>query len=198
MYKRRLGSAILFFTLLCGMLLFTRQQVWAQVESNGEDEEEQVYELPPMKGSFFTGGSLGVQLGTVTMIDLSPQFGYYPLEHISVGVGFTYEYIRDRRSYGTSTSGYTVNMYGGRAFTRLYLPFYDPIFAHGEIEYMMYNNPFDKKDIINVTSVLAGLGYRQRLGGHSAINLMVLWNFNENENSLYTNPIIRAGVDIGL
>lgn len=186
------------FAIICTMVIIPLSPALAQIEGENESEDEEVYELPPMKGSFFTGGSLGLQFGTVTMIDVSPQFGYYPLEHISVGLGLTYEYIRDKRAYVYSTSGYSVNIYGARLFTRLYLPFYDPIFAHGELEYMIYNDPSDKKKWINVTSVLAGLGYRQRLGGHSAINLMLLWNFNENENSLYTNPIIRAGVDIGL
>jgi hypothetical protein len=152
----------------------------------------------PFRNSMFTGGSLGMQFGSVIMIDVSPQFGYYPLEHISLGVGFTYQYISDRR-YSPRLD---INVYGGRVFSRLYLPVFDNVFAHLEYEYMAYRtNLFSltgDQEWINLNNFLAGAGYRQRIGGRSSINLMVLWNFNESPYNLYSNPVIRIGADIGL
>lgn len=179
-----------FITLLLVLLTFSS---FAQDLS----DDESSYELP-YKNSFFTGGSLGMQFGSVVMIDVSPQIGYFPLEHIAIGAGFTYQYISDRR-YSPRLD---LNVYGGRAFTRLYLPMFESIFAHLEYEYMAYEtNIFSMtgdKEWIKMNNFLAGAGYRQRIGGRSAINLMLLWNFNESEYSLYSNPVIRIGADIGL
>jgi hypothetical protein len=159
-------------------------------------EGEPVYELK-MKNSYFSGGSIGLQFGTITMIDLSPQIGYYPLEHISVGAGFTYQYISDRRD----RQRVDVNVYGGRLFSRLYLPIFDNLYAHLEYEYMTYSFDWDnngKKEWVSVHNYFAGAGYRQRFGGRSSVNLMLLWNFNESKYALSSNPVIRVGVDIGL
>jgi hypothetical protein len=150
------------------------------------------------KNSFFTGGSLGFQFGSVIMIDVSPQAGYYPLEYIAVGAGFTYQYISNRL-YRPSLD---VNVYGGRLFSRFYLPVFSSIFAHAEYEYMAYRTNvfslYGDMEWINLNNFLAGVGYRQIICGRSSINLMVLWNFNESEYALSTNPVIRIGFDIGL
>jgi long-subunit fatty acid transport protein len=163
--------------------------VFCQVENEATDINDSY------KHSFFTGGNLGLQFGTVTMIDVSPQFGYYIFENMSVGLGLTYQYINDHRF------SETMHVIGGRVFTRLYLPFYNSVFAHAEFEYMAFNtNVFSmngQKEWIELSNVLAGVGYRQRIGGRSSINLMVLWNFNETPYTLYSNPVIRMGVDIG-
>ncbi len=181
--KRFLTLAILLFSL----------PVLAQIDESNYDS----YALP-YKNSYFTGGSLGLQFGSVVMIDVSPQIGFFPLEHISLGAGFTYQYISDRRY----NPRYDINVYGGRAFTRLYLPIFESLFAHIEYEYMAYRtNMFNVNgdmEWIKMNNFFVGPGYRQRIGGRSAINLMVLWNFNESEYSLYSNPVIRIGADIGL
>jgi hypothetical protein len=148
------------------------------------------------KNSFFTGGSLGFQFGSVIMIDVSPQAGYYPLEYIAVGAGFTYQYINNR------LESVKANVYGGRAFARLYFPVFSSVFAHLEYEYMAYQTDYWRQpgdmEWINLNNFLAGVGYRQIIGGRSSINLMVLWNFNESKYALSTNPVIRIGFDIGL
>lgn len=162
-----------------------------------EITEEDSYQELPYKNSFFSGGSLGMQFGSVVLIDVSPQIGYFPLEHISIGAGFTYQYISDR-SYSPRID---IHVYGGRVFTRLYLPVFESIFAHLEYEYMTYRDDYSQigsNNWVSVNSFLAGAGYRQRIGGRSAINLMVLWNFNESQYSMYSNPVIRVGADIGL
>jgi hypothetical protein len=150
------------------------------------------------KKTFFTGGNIGLQFGTVTMIDISPQFGYYIFENLCVGAGATYQYINDRRYFPRAE----INVYGGRIFTRFHFPFFNSIFAHGEYEYMVYNtNVFSsvgKKEWIDVSNYFLGIGYRQRVFGRSSITLTLLWNFNESMYSPYTNPIIRAGFDIDL
>jgi hypothetical protein len=181
----------MFFICLCAL----------NTNVQAQNEEEKVVTKDnneTFKKTFFTGGNLGVQFGTVTMIDVSPQFGYYLLENISVGVGFTYQFISDHR-YAPAA---TMHVLGGRVFTNLHFPFYNSIFAHGEYEYMAYKTNIFSSNLmpewITLSNVLAGIGYRQRVYGRSCITLMVLWNFNETEYNLYSNPVIRVGVDIGL
>jgi len=179
--------------LLCSMITFLTLFASAQTDPEGDYDD-----LLPYKNSYFTGGSLGLQFGSVVLVDVSPQFGFYPLEHISVGTGFTYQYISDRR-YSPRLD---INVYGGRVFSRFYLPVFESLFAHLEYEYMAYRtnlfNMNNDLEWITMNNFLVGAGYRQRIGGRSAVNLMVLWNFNESVYSLYTNPILRIGADIGL
>jgi hypothetical protein len=162
-----------------------------KAQQTKEDEKPHIY-----KNTMFTGGGLGVQFGNTTIIDISPHFGYYPLENFSVGVGLTYQYINDR-SYKTN-----INVFGGRVFTRLYLPFFNYIYAHGEYEYIAYYSDIfssnGKKSWYSVNNVLAGIGYRQPITERTSLNFMLLWNLNESEYNLYNNPIFRTSIDIGL
>lgn len=184
---------LLILALIIAPIALLAQDPVAPVDPIEDDNGD-----PPFRNSFFTGGSLGLQIGTISLVDVSPQFGYYPLEHISIGAGITYQYISDRRY----VPRLDIHVLGGRLFTRLYLPIFESIFAHVEYEYMTYK----VTDIyqptylewVSLNNFLAGVGYRQRIGGRSSINLMLLWNFNESQYSLYSNPVIRMGADIGL
>jgi hypothetical protein len=49
----------------------------------------------------------------------------------------------------------------------------------------------------NIVSVLAGGGYAQPIGERSALVMMLLWNFTEDQYSPYENPIFRIGFNAG-
>ena len=187
--------SLIYLCLLAVLICSAFQRLNAQNET-GQEPSRSFQD--PFKKTFFTGGSPGLQFGTVTMIDVSPQFGYYILENISAGIGVTYQYIADHRY----TPKATMHVLGGRVFTNLHFPFFNAIFAHGEYEFMAYKtNVFSSTNLpewITLSNVLAGVGYRQRVYGRSCITLMVLWNFNESPYNLYSNPVIRAGCDRGL
>lgn len=144
----------------------------------------------------YAGGNIGLLFGAVTIIDIYPIIGYRLTKKTSVGVGITYQYFRDNR-YGFST-----NIYGGSVFVRHVIA--ENFFAHTEYELLSreFFNPVTGAIVdgtrINVGSLLVGGGYRQRIGGNSYFILMVLWNLNESVYSIYPNPIIRMGVNIGL
>ena len=148
----------------------------------------------------FTGGGLGLQIGEVTLIDISPHIGYFFTERIALGIGASYQYYAINSKYYK----YSTDIYGGRVFSRYYI--LEELFAHGEYEYLNYEaaliDPYGYftggTDRVGVDNVLLGGGYRQNIGGNSWINLMVLWNVNETVYTLYSNPIIRMGIDIGL
>jgi hypothetical protein len=148
----------------------------------------------------FTGGGLGLQIGTITLIDVSPHIGYYLTERIAVGIGGTYQYYRIK----TDQFEYSTDIWGARAFGRYY--FLENIFGHIEYEYLNYEaalvDPygFYSGDIkrVGVNNVLVGAGYRENIFGNSYINALLLWNLNETVYTLYSNPILRVGIDVGL
>ena len=148
----------------------------------------------------FTGGSIGLQFGTQTMIEASPILGYKINKNFAAGIGVTYQYYR-LNYYGNILK---TSIYGGSVFTRYY--FLENFFLHGEYEALNVETAFfdpghfyHKEERYWVGSVLAGGGYRQFIGENSSFNIMILYNFNDTPYSPYTSPLIyRVGIDIGL
>ena len=136
----------------------------------------------------FVGGNLGLQFGSITAIDISPLAGYQFTDKFAAGVGITYLYYK--------YNNYSTNVYGGRVFGRYNIT--NNLMAHAEYEVLNRDHPRIINARLNVTNILVGGGYRQLLGANSYLNILVLWNLNESEYSLYNNPIIRAGVVFGL
>ncbi len=137
----------------------------------------------------FFGGRLGLQFGDLTAIDVSPMVGYRikPIWHVGLGLSYGYNYYR---SAAVSNSTYSV-----RAFQRFFI--FENLFAHTEIEtlnskvFTSFNPVESYRKWIN--SYLVGGGYFQKMGAHSGMYLMVLWNLNETKFTPYSNPIIRVG-----
>ncbi len=50
-------------------------------------------EVPPLKERLFYGGSLGLQFGTVTDIDISPIIGLWLLPRLNIAAGPKYRYL---------------------------------------------------------------------------------------------------------
>ena len=147
---------------------------------------------PDFIDKLFWGGNFGLQFGSASFVELSPLVGYKVTPKFSLGVGATYQYysIKDR-FYKFET-----NVFGGRVFAR-YL-FTDYLFAHAEYEYLNLEAfDFVIPRRVDVTSILGGVGYIQRLGPNAAITGILLYNFTESYYTPYTNPIIRIGVNLG-
>lgn len=154
----------------------------------------------PLRERLFFGGNLGLQFGSATYIDVSPLVGYRITEKLSAGIGATYIYYNVKESI--SYYGYETSIYGGRVFGRY--SFMENLFAHAETEVLNMEVP----EIItgsmnyklvrdNIVSVLAGGGYAQPIGERSALVMMLLWNFTEDQYSPYENPIFRIGFNAG-
>ena len=141
------------------------------------------------------GGNLSLQFGTTTYVDISPSVGIKLTPRLIPGIGATYQYFNDK----SFTPDYSTHVFGGRAFVDYYL--LENLFAHVEYEYLTYEAymPYTyTTERVNVSSYLVGGGYMQRLGPGVGIGITLLYNLNETEYSLYTNPIIRIGINAGL
>ena len=155
------------------------------------------------------GGGFGMQFGNVTLLDFSPTIGYRVSDQLTLGTGISYKYNYIKGYTLDPNSGrwydYNSNIYGGSIWGRYYL--LQNIFAHVEIEQLRIDykytsvsstEPTMVKNGIDVTSVLVGGGYRQPLGGRVFFNILVLFNLNETDFTPYNNPIIRAGISVGM
>ncbi len=162
--------------------------------------QETIYNNPnyqpkrPLRERLFTGGSLGLQFGSVTYVDVSPILGYRFTDKLSAGVGATYIYVKDKRYIPT----YTSSSYGGRLFGQYRI--IESVMAYSEFEILntdVYDDITYRVFRTNIYSLLLGGGYVQSMGGNSNISIMALWNVIEDRYSIYTNPIIRVGFNVG-
>ena len=139
----------------------------------------------------YFGGNLGLQFGTVTLIDVSPFAGLMLSPKFSMGLGATYQYFSDLSFQGASGSSY-----GGRAFARYnVLP---NIFAYSEVESINWNayDPFDDDFQRRWTDAFfIGAGYFAPFGARGGANFTFLYNLkHSNRNAYYNEPyLIRVG-----
>ncbi|MEK6614649.1 MAG: hypothetical protein AABZ32_00830 [Bacteroidota bacterium] len=138
----------------------------------------------------YGGGGIGLQFGTFTLVNVAPDIGYKITERYSAGIGIRYIYLADR-----IPPPYTLNIYGGSIFNRFIVT--DFFFLHGEYEMLNgpWKNPHSSKRF-NLNNVWVGGGLRQA-AGNSSLNIMALWNLNDEPFNPFPNPQIRVGISIG-
>ncbi len=146
------------------------------------------------------GGNLGLMFGTVTSVDISPIAGYQFNKFLQAGIGLTYQYYKETYSTINGDYSYSFNTFGGNVYGR-----FSPIrqlFVHAELGALNYNINYYKNntpaDRQWVPYPLAGVGANLPLGDRAAFTLLVLWDLYEKDYSLYSNPIVRIGVAIGI
>ncbi len=182
-------------------------------------QESQVKKKQVFWNRVSVGGNLGLQFGTVTAIDVSPEVMIRVVDQFHLGVGFSYDYLQTKDYFWDDTNqkwlDFKANVYGGRFFARYYLRslfnnFLGNFFAHAEYEYLYYSRPFIQdpngtivdpygytyrqgKDVMEISSLFVGVGYEQPISQRAFIDLLILYNLNETYNSPYSNPIFRLG-----
>lgn len=185
MNKLRIGFSILLLLLITG-------NMYASV-ANGEEKED----VP----KFYIGGNLGLQFGTVTLIDVSPSISYRFIPQFAIGLGGTYKYYR----YNLLDTKIKRSYYGGRVFSRFYLQsesleILNQLFLHGEYEILEMSFDANNSDTPNqrVESLFGGIGYQIPLGRDAYGDIYLLYDFKQSAYSPYKNPLLRVGVTIGL
>ena len=157
-----------------------------------DSEDEPPKRTPGLyKNRFFTVGGLGLQFGTLTAVELAPTVGYIVHRMFRFGITVNFSYFRDAYFQPALSSYY----WGGSFFVRFY-----PIrrlFIHAEIGGM--NQPYGTDHERRwLAYPIAGIGYSQPLGNRVALTIRAMWNFNNDEYSIYGNPIIGIGCEVGL
>lgn len=141
------------------------------------------------------GGNLGLQFGTVTAIDLSPQIGYKVTDRLTPGIGISYQFYSDNRRVGYE---FKTHIYGGKTFVSYLL--LENVLAHVEYEALSLESVYFKTNYVPTDpdrywshNLFVGGGYSHPIGAKGSIFLLVLYNLNEDINSPYTNPVVRIG-----
>ena len=161
-----------------------------------------------LKDRLFFGGNFGLQLGTVTNIEVSPIIGYKVTPRFSSGIGIRYEYYKDSRNI-PGYIPFETNILGGSLFSRyILIQSIEEVIGLGlnasilvqaeyeilSLEKQYFEVPSTLEDgRFPLQSVLIGGGLYQPVGRRSGLVLMVLWNLNQTASSPYSNPIIRLG-----
>lgn len=182
-------------------------------------QESQIKKKQNFWNRVSVGGNLGLQFGTVTAVDVSPEIMIRVVDQLHLGVGFSYDYLQTKDYFWDDTNqkwlDFKANVYGGRFFARYYLRnifdnFLGNFFAHAEYEYLYYTRPFIQdptgtivdpygysyrqgKDVMEISSLFVGVGYEQPISQRAFIDLLILYNLNETYDSPYSNPIFRLG-----
>jgi hypothetical protein len=156
------------------------------------------------KRKLFTGGNIGLQFGTLTVIEVSPLLGYQFTKRFAAGIGGNYLFVNGTVN---DPNGYYYydheSIIGGRIFSRFSI--IEQLFIHGEYEMINYKATFwdystssYKEQRVTVPGLLAGAGYSQMLGERSSWNILILFELLQNTYYPYANPIIRMNFNFGL
>ncbi|MHC1707945.1 MAG: hypothetical protein AB9842_10555 [Bacteroidales bacterium] len=196
MKKYRCSPSILTVIILNVVLFTTINYSCYSQNKSSEKQKNRVSGFDPDRLVF--GGNLGFQFGTVTLVDVSPLIGYRFTDQIMAGAGISYQFFEDKRF----DPDFSTSIYGGRLFGRYY--FLENFFAHAEYELLNYDfgfvDPFGYFNTrrVNANNMYVGAGLVLPIGQRSAFNIMLLYNLNENAESLYSNPVYRVGFTIGM
>lgn len=182
---------ILRLTLLITVInvLFSQEQTFSQ----GRKEE-----APPLRERIFFGGSLGLQFGTITDIEIEPVAGLWLRPRIAVALGPTYRFYKD--------PVFRTDLYGGRVYSEfVFIKDLDAVipmgvhlgfFLHAEddllsLQSSVWKDPPYTSSRFYVNTVLGGFGISQPLGPKASMNFQILWALNDSFYDLYSDPEFR-------
>ena len=133
-------------------------------------------------------------------ISASPALGIRLTDRLAVGPGLSYAYsnIGFSNQSGQSTGSLSTKSVGVKVFGQFRV--IDQFLIHGEFEntraQLLEIDPsgryYTGRVITRtVQTPLAGVGYRQQFSNRAAADILVLYNFQDDFNRIYSNPVIR-------
>jgi hypothetical protein len=182
-----------------------------------EEEEEPGFNW----NRVFVGGSLALGFGSSSsnydyygsfVIGANPEIGYSLSDWADVGFAFNaiYNSLKYRDEFTLLRIKQTSFNYGVGVFARLHL--FKGVFIQGQPEYnwIKYNitqvdqSSISQKFTLTAGSILAGVGFGQRLVGESNFFTVIMLDLGTEKYSPYKDgygravPVIRGGVNIYL
>ena len=189
---------VLVVLLLSGTLNLVAQR---------EDEDTHNPGLPPNRVYVGSGVGLGFTSGSFN-IGLNPEIGYTAAQWIDLGMAFNLNYYSLSGDYNYGVHQTSFN-YGGGPVIRIYPVRF--LFVQGQYEYNRVDytlkdqvNGGSTKYTVTSSSILAGIGYAQRIVGQVNFYTVLLLDLNNDANSPYTDsygspyPFLRAGFNFYL
>ncbi len=154
------------------------------------------------RSKFHFGGGLGLSFGTVTQVDLSPSIAYDLTNRLSVGVGASYLYYKNKiYSYETSVFGF--GLYADFAVVKNLseiLPIAEgtALTLHAEANYLNLDPNMDflanppRTERFWLCQPFVGAGIKIPAGKKAYVLLLFMYNLNEKPYSPYANPSINV------
>lgn len=178
------------------VLLMLLWPVFAFPQFGERESDPDVGELSARE-RVFIGGFIGLQFGTFTSVSVNAHAGFRITNRLSAGMGGAYQFANDRW-FGQS---YTSHTYGGSLFARFRV--FDQFFLHAEHEWLSLLSRLElseptERQRVSEQNFLLGPGYGLRMSERVRLNLLLLYNFNEETQVYFNNPFFRVGVDIYL
>lgn len=195
-------SALKYFALIIlFLLLISSSKLSAQNAADDKFPYTQKEETasPPFRDRLFYGGNVGLTLGTITDVQISPVVGYWLLPRIAVAIGPTYRYYKYQYD--------KTSIYGGKTYIQIVLiedinsvlpvGVHTGIFIQAEDELLSLKTSYWKyppylSDRFYVNTVLLGGGISQQVGRRSTIDFAILWPLNDSSYEIYSKPEIRV------
>jgi hypothetical protein len=128
---------------------------------------------------------------------ISPAIGYRVTDRFSIGPGISYAYNHYGQDYSNgSSASVSTSSFGAKVFAQFMV--IDNFFVHAEYEstraqFLLVDqyNQYTGTTTRTVQTPLAGIGYRSQISNRAAADIVLLYNFQDNYNSIYPNPVIR-------
>jgi len=196
--------------LIFSTILFARIFAQSTSPDDAPDEGKKGFK----KENIFIGGGITLGFASNTFqIGASPEVGYSVAQWLDAGLGFNLNYASQKADpnyyYNNNTRYHSFN-YGGGPFVRLFPVRF--LFVQAQLEENWiklntkdYNANYTYEDTRQSTSLIAAIGYGQRIIGQSSFYTMLGLDLMRDPNSPYRDsynnaaiPIIRAGFDFYL
>jgi Autotransporter beta-domain len=208
MIKRIVIICFLFATGFSGMAQYNRERP-AQINTYSGDDES--FGNGFKREHLFIGGNLGLGFGSYSFnAGISPEIGYSFAQWLDAGVlvNLNYNSIRADVNYNNNTRQRSFN-YGAGVFARVYPLSFLFLQAGTEYNWIDYNLKYiptgeSASYKTNALSLLAGIGYGQRIVGRNNFHIAIMIDLLNNPQSPYRDgngvvlPIIKTGFDFYL
>ena len=153
------------------------------------------------KENIFLGGNLGVQFGSYTFVNVSPQVGYHFNKHFEAGAGVNLQYVSQKvyDQYGNDFYKESYYVFGGNLFARVFPV--RPVFLQIQPEYnwinarlKYYNSSYPvQKYTAHAPSLLVGIG-----ASFDGGLISIMYDVLQNPASPYSSkPFLSIGIGYG-
>lgn len=168
------------YNLLIAFFCFT-SSLFSQYDIEEVENDTIQKETPSpfeLKQKIYVGGDFSLRFGWQTYVYLAPLIGYDITPKFSAGFSSMYQLFRIKYNNGATVSDH---VFGSGIFIR-YRPI-QQIILHSELNlYNTVDYTVLFGDRINVPAFMLGGGYAGSMGDRSYYNIMIMYDFIQNEN----------------
>jgi hypothetical protein len=164
------------------------------LDQGGASAEERNVRLMSPVERIFVGGYLGAHFDFLTTLSLHAHTGYLLTNRLSAGISSNFQYsaIWGQRELAT-------HVYGGGAFLRFKVIsdfFVQTEFERLQLRIRQSSNSPDRFAKSSEDNYFIGLGYAAPVSRRVNLNLVFLYNIQQNSKVYFNNPFFRIGVDV--